>query len=158
MEQVYGDDVIRHPVTAKKLNMVHNLSSIKAEVQMKFKSLAKIKIVSSWWRGFIASWFTKNTSKGKNYLDDMIQLTETILLDGSINTVITGTPLQRTQLLNYLDQLENEHLLSYGYYTSSSSVLSCFVTAIDDYHIHFLDGDNGGYTRASKMLKAKRKA
>jgi hypothetical protein len=158
MEQVYGTDLIRHPVTAKRLKMVHNLSSIKAEVKMKFKNVTNGKFAASWLRGVIGSWFTKNTSKGRNYLNDMIQLTETLLLDGSINTVITGTPSQRTRLLDYLNQLENEGLLIYGYYSSFSSVLSCFVTAIDDYHIHFLDGENGGYTHASKMLKAKRNA
>ncbi|WP_348432958.1 DUF3095 family protein [Nonlabens ulvanivorans] len=24
---------------------------------------------------------------------------------------------------------------------------------MDDYHVHFLDGDQGGYTQASKLLK-----
>jgi hypothetical protein len=158
IEQVYGNDLIRHPVTAKRLKMVHNLSSIKAEVKMKFKNITNGKIATSWWRSFIGSWFTKNTSKGRNYLNDMIQLTETLLLDGAINTVITGKINQRKELLAYLNTLEKQDSISYGYYSSSSSVLSCFVTAMDNYHIHFLDGENGGYTNASKMLKAKRNA
>lgn len=157
IELIYGDDTIRHPIVAKRLKMVNSLSRIKAEVKMKFKNITPSKLVSSWWRGVMGGWFTKNTKKGKNYINDLIQLTETLLLDGSINTVITGNVGQREQLLEYLDGLENEHLINYGYYSSSSSVLSCFVTAIDDYHIHFLDGENGGYTQASKVLKAKMK-
>ena len=154
---IYGDDTIRHPIVAKRLKMVNSLSRIKDEVKMKFKNVTPGKLVSSWWRGVMGGWFTKNTQKGKNYINDLIQLTETLLLDGSINTVITGNVKQREQLLEYLDGLENDHLINYGYYSSSSSVLSCFVTAIDDYHIHFLDGENGGYTQASKVLKAKMK-
>ncbi|PPK92571.1 Protein of unknown function (DUF3095) [Nonlabens xylanidelens] len=157
IELIYGDDTIRHPIVAKRLKMVNSLSRIKAEVKMKFKNVTPSKLVSSWWRGVMGGWFTKNTKKGKNYINDLIQLTETLLLDGSINTVITGNVGQREQLLEYLDGLENDHLINYGYYSSSSSVLSCFVTAIDDYHIHFLDGENGGYTQASKVLKAKMK-
>ncbi|WP_405369304.1 MULTISPECIES: DUF3095 family protein [unclassified Nonlabens] len=157
IELIYGDDTIRHPIVAKRLKMVNSLSRIKAEVKMKFKNVTPSKLVSSWWRGVMGGWFTKNTKKGKNYINDLIQLTETLLLDGSINTVITGNVEQREQLLEYLDGLENDHLINYGYYSSSSSVLSCFVTAIDDYHIHFLDGENGGYTQASKVLKAKMK-
>jgi len=157
IELIYGDDTIRHPIVAKRLKMVNSLSRIKAEVKMKFKNVTPRKLVSSWWRGVMGGWFTKNTKKGKNYINDLIQLTETLLLDGSINTVITGNVEQREQLLEYLDGLENDHLINYGYYSSSSSVLSCFVTAIDDYHIHFLDGENGGYTQASKVLKAKMK-
>ena len=157
IELIYGDDTIRHPIVAKRLKMVNSLSRIKDEVKMKFKNVTPGKLVSSWWRGVMGGWFTKNTQKGKNYINDLIQLTETLLLDGSINTVITGNVGQREQLLEYLDGLENDHLINYGYYSSSSSVLSCFVTAIDDYHIHFLDGENGGYTQASKVLKAKMK-
>ncbi|MEO9953166.1 DUF3095 family protein [Nonlabens sp.] len=157
IELIYGDDTIRHPIVAKRLKMVNSLSRIKEEVKMKFKNVTTSRLVSSWWRGVMGGWFTKNTQKGKNYINDLIQLTETLLLDGSINTVITGNVKQRTKLLEYLDGLENDNLINYGYYSSSSSVLSCFVTAIDDYHIHFLDGENGGYTQASKVLKAKMK-
>jgi hypothetical protein len=155
IDLIYGEDIIRHPVSAGKLKMVHHLSRFKNEVQMKYKEVTTGKVAASWWRSVAGSIFTKYTRPGKNYLDDLIQLTETLLLDGSINTVITGEAAQRDELLAYLDQLEKEKKLKYGYYTSSSSVLSCFVTAIDDYHIHFLDGDNGGYTQASKVLKAK---
>ncbi|MEN8815249.1 MAG: DUF3095 family protein [Nonlabens sp.] len=157
IEDVYGSDVNRHPVTAKRLKMVHSFSRIKAEVKMKFKKVTGQKFAANWWRSFIGSWFVKNTATGRNYLNDMIQLTETLLLDGAINTVITGKVQQREVLLTYLNEIEKQGLITYGYYSSTSSILSCFVTAIDDYHIHFLDGDNGGYTQASKVLKAKLK-
>lgn len=155
IDLIYGKETIRHPISAGKLKMVHHLSRFKNEVRMKYKQATRSKVAASWWRSVAASIFTKYTRSGKNYLHDLIQLTETLLLDGSINTVITGEKSQRDELLAYLDQLEKENKLKYGYYTSASSVLSCFVTAIDDYHIHFLDGENGGYTQASKVLKAK---
>jgi hypothetical protein len=155
IDLIYGEDTIRHPISAGKLKMVHHLSRFKNEVQMKYKEVTAGKVAASWWRSVAASIFTQYTRPGKNYLHELIQLTETLLLDGSINTVITGEAAQRDELLAYLDQLEGEDKLKYGYYTSSSSILSCFVTAVDDYHIHFLDGDNGGYTQASKVLKAK---
>jgi hypothetical protein len=155
MDLIYGEDTIRHPISAGKLKMVHHLSRFKNEVKMKYKGVTGGKIAASWWRSIAGSIFTTYTRPGKNYLNDLIQLTETLLLDGSINTVITGEASQRDELLAYLDELEGANKLKYGYYTSSSSILSCFVTAVDDYHIHFLDGDNGGYTQASKVLKAK---
>jgi hypothetical protein len=158
VEQIYGSDINRHPVTAKRLKMVHSLSRIKAEVKMKFKKVTGQKITANWLRTVMGSWFVKHTSTGRNYLNDMIQLTETLLLDGAINTVITGKLEQREKLLTFLNEIEEKGIITYGYYSSTSSILSCFVTAIDDYHIHFLDGDNGGYTQASKVLKAKLKA
>ncbi|WP_041567137.1 DUF3095 family protein [Nonlabens dokdonensis] len=155
IDEIYGEDVIRHPITAKRLKMVHKLSRLKDEVKMKFDQITTTKLAASWWRTVMGSWFTKYTSSGRNYLNDLIQLTETLLLDGAINTVISGKQSQREQLLDYLDRLEDNGSIVYGFYCSTSSILSCFVTAIDDYHIHFLDGDNGGYTQASKVLKPK---
>ena len=155
IDLIYGEDRIRHPLSAGKLKMVHHLSRFKNEVKMKYKKVTSRQIAANWWLSIAGSIFAKYTRPGKNYIHDLIQLTETLLLDGSINTVITGEESQRKELLAYLDQLEGENKLKYGYYTSSSSILSCFVTALDDYHIHFLDGDNGGYTQASKVLKAK---
>ena len=155
IDDIYGDDSIRHPVTAKRLKMVHKLSRLKNEVKMKFSHLTNKKLAASWWRSVMGSWFTKYTSTGRDYLNDLIQLTETLLIDGAINTVISGKKKQREELLEYLNSLEAQGSIVYGFYSSSSSILSCFVTAIDDYHIHFLDGDNGGYTQASKVLKPK---
>ena len=155
IDDIYGDDSIRHPVTAKRLKMVHKLSRLKNEVKMKFSHITNKKLAASWWRSVMGSWFTKYTSTGRDYLNDLIQLTETLLIDGAINTVISGKKKQREELLEYLNSLEAQGSIVYGFYSSNSSILSCFVTAIDDYHIHFLDGDNGGYTQASKVLKPK---
>ena len=155
IDDIYGDDSIRHPVTAKRLKLVHKLSRLKNEVKMKFSHLTNKKLAASWWRSVMGSWFTKYTSTGRDYLNDLIQLTETLLIDGAINTVISGKKKQREELLEYLNSLEAQGSIVYGFYSSNSSILSCFVTAIDDYHIHFLDGDNGGYTQASKVLKPK---
>lgn len=155
IDDIYGEDLIRHPITARRLKMVHKLSRIKNEVQMKFNQITSTKLVASWWRSFMGNWFIKYTSTGRNYLNDLIQLTETLLIDGAINTVISGKESQRERLLKYLDDLEKNGSIVYGYYCSSNSILSCFVTALDDYHIHFLDGGNGGYTQASKILKPK---
>ena len=85
----------------------------------------------------------------------MVNLTETLMIDGSINTVITGMLEQRNRLINELNKMEVVESITYGYHTSQLNVLSCYVTAIDEYHIHFLDGEDGGYTRAPKILKKK---
>jgi hypothetical protein len=33
--------------------------------------------------------------------------------------------------------------------------MSCYVRDWDDGHIHFVDGSEGGYTKAAKLIKAK---
>ncbi|WP_240642381.1 DUF3095 family protein [Nonlabens xiamenensis] len=155
IEEIYGDDHKRHPVTPKRLKMVHRINRIKDEVKMKYAKVTGLELSRSWLRSIMGRIYLKSTRKGQDYVRDMIQLTETLLIDGAINTVITGTIKQRESLIAYLDQLESQDQIKYGFYSSKTSVLSCYVTALDDYHIHFLDGEDGGYTQAARVLKKK---
>ncbi|MGJ8685150.1 MAG: DUF3095 family protein [Nonlabens sp.] len=153
MEAIYGDVKKRHPISLEKLKMINSLSQIKNEVLMKFSKLKWKEILGSIARSAMARFYLKNNDKGRNYLKELPELTESLMLDGTINTVISGTIKQRELLLAELDEMKNKGLLRYGYFTSTTSVLSCYVTAIDDYHVHFLDGDHGGYTQAAQILK-----
>ncbi|GAK93470.1 Mlr3260 protein [Nonlabens ulvanivorans] len=153
MEFIYGDVKMRHPITIEKLIMINSLGQLKNEVLMKFSELKWVEVVASAMRSFMARWYLKNNKKGRNYLKELPELTESLMVDGTINTVIAGTGKQRELLLLELQSMQDKGQLRYGYYVSNTSVLSCYVTAIDDYHVHFLDGDQGGYTQASKLLK-----
>ncbi|EAS19257.1 conserved hypothetical protein [Flavobacteria bacterium BBFL7] len=153
MEFIYGDVKKRHPITIEKLIMINSLGQLKNEVLMKFSELKWVEVFASAIRSFMARWYLKNNPKGRNYLKELPELTESLMVDGTINTVISGTSKQRELLLYELQKMKEQGLLHYGYYVSKTSVLSCYVTAIDDYHVHFLDGDQGGYTQASKLLK-----
>ena len=158
IDEIYGEDTERNPVSLKHLKMINRLSQLKNEVKIKYATSNLRQIISSLARSVLGKFYVRFTEKGRNYLNELIQLTEVLLLDGSINTVITGSIKQREELFEMLDNLERNHQINYGFYSSKSSILSCYVTAIDDYHIHFLDGDNGGYTQASKILKKKLRA
>ncbi len=153
MELIYGDVKKRHPITLEKLKMINSLSQLKNEVIVKFSKLKWKEVLSSVSRSLMARWYLKNNDKGRNYLKELPQLTESLMLDGTINTVISGTARQRELLLTELDSMKEKGMLRYGYFTSKTSVLSCYVTAMDNYHIHFLDGDQGGYTQAAQILK-----
>lgn len=155
MEDIYGNDGSRNPISATTLKIIHNVQQLRNEVSMKFKTFSWFNWFKSFVRTCVATVFIRFTPSGKKYLDEIVNLTEILMLDGSINTVIAGTKKQRLALLKTLNLLEEKGIINYGYYVSKSSVISCYVTAVDSYHIHFLDGDNGGYTRASKVLKAK---
>lgn len=153
MEFIYGDVKRRHPITIEKLKMINSLSQLKNEVIMKFSKVKWLEIIATSLRSVIARWYLKNNEKGRNYLKELPQLTESLMIDGTINTVISGTVEQRQLLLTELEKMKQNGLLKYGYHISKTSVLSCYVTAIDDYHVHFLDGDYGGYTQAAQVFK-----
>jgi len=69
--------------------------------------------------------------------------------------VISGTTHQREMLTNRLDEMETDGELFYGLYVSNESVMSCYVHNMNNSHIHFVDGAEGGYTRAAGVLKLK---
>ena len=82
-------------------------------------------------------------------------LSDTLVIDGKINTVISGTAAQRQQLEESLSRLEAGGKLWYGIHVSGESVMSCYVRSLNEDHIHFVDGAGGGYTKAAGMLKQK---
>ncbi len=155
ISSIYGGDAVRNPVSMKRLRMASRLNQFKNEVGLKYATSRFRRLVSSIARSLMGRFYIKFTQKGRDYLKELIQLTETLLIDGSINTVITGSIEKRKRLFELLDHLERNNQIVYGYFSSKTSILSCYVTAIDDYHIHFLDGDQGGYTQASKVIKEK---
>ncbi|SCY09845.1 Protein of unknown function [Nonlabens sp. Hel1_33_55] len=155
LDKIYGNDAKRNPLTLEHLNVTSNFSELLDQVQIQRKRFSFRHLLRSFMSTIFGKYYLYHTQDGQEYLQELIELTETLLMDGSINTVITGSKKQRRKLMRYLDDLEEDTQISFGYYVSESSVLSCYVTTLDGNHIHFLDGDNGGFTQASKVLKKK---
>ena len=82
-------------------------------------------------------------------------MSDTLVIDGKINTVISGTSQQRNLLETELNKLEHDGDINYGLFVSKESVMSCYVRSLNEDHIHFVDGAEGGYTKAAGMLKRK---
>lgn len=95
------------------------------------------------------------TRKGRTYLAQLVAMSDTLVIDGKINTVISGTTMQRKLLEAALNDLELNGIIKYGLYVSQESIMSCYVRSLDENHIHFVDGSEGGYTKAAGMLKKK---
>ena len=93
--------------------------------------------------------------KGKEYLNQVILNADTLIIDGRINTIISGKPDKRLRFLNYLSQQEEMGNLIYGHHISKESVMTCYIQNRNAGHIHFVDGADGGYTEAAKELKMK---
>ena len=89
------------------------------------------------------------------YLTNLVEMSDTLVIDGKINTVISGTSKQREQLEAALNEIEMNGEILYGLYVSKESVMSCYVRNMNDRHVHFIDGAEGGYTKAATILKKK---
>jgi len=74
--------------------------------------------------------------------------------DDTLSMVI-DCPIERiAEIRAYLDELCDRGALSYGIHLSDTALMTCLVeSATEQKHVHFIDGGEGGYTRAAKELK-----
>ena len=155
IDSIYGTLQLRNPVSTDRLTLSTSPGKILGETL--------VKTGKKEWRYFLKTWFVTlfgilfylRSDEGKAYKQSVVDLTDTLVIDGRINTVIAGTQSQRVDFLSWLDEQEDQGSLLYGLYVSRASIMSCYVRDREDNHVHFVDGADGGYTLAARMLKEK---
>ncbi|MEO7214587.1 MAG: DUF3095 family protein [Mucilaginibacter sp.] len=154
LDNIYGVPKKRQPISESKLRINSTLRDVGMTML--------VRVGTKKWYAVLKEWFSVayeylyfKTGSGKTYLTTLVEMSDTLVLDGRINTVISGNREKRKQLLSALTYLEKNGEILYGIHVSNASVMSCYVPDHMDGHIHFVDGSGGGYTQASRMLKAK---
>ena len=155
VEHIFGNQGSRNPISVQKLRLDASLDKIRTEMRVKLGENNFAYLLENWLRTLIGDLYFRFNKGGKMYLDNLVKLSDTLVIDGRINTVISGTVDQRKQLIQQLDKIEEAGDILYGIHSSPESIMSCYVTDREDQHIHFVDGSGGGYTQAAKMLKRK---
>lgn len=155
IEAIYGPQQRRNPISVERLRLKATLGKIGTETRVKRGRPDRAYQVRTWLATLFGKLYIRLFRSGGAYLDALVQLTDTLVIDGRINTVISGTAEQRRALVRVLDQLETKGEITFGLHVSGESVMSCYVRNREDQHIHFVDGSDGGYTQAAKMLKGK---
>ncbi|QIL41573.1 DUF3095 domain-containing protein [Pedobacter sp. HDW13] len=154
IDQIYGAPEKRQPISVPKLIFKTSFNSLSKEVKHRFGKIRLFEFIKSWIINMYGYIYLR-TSSGKKYLKQLVEMSDTLVIDGRINTVITGTAKQRLTLQTELDKLEQNNAILYGLYVSGESIMSCYVRDLEDDHIHFVDGAEGGYTNAAGVLKQK---
>ncbi|MEL6256118.1 MAG: DUF3095 family protein [Bacteroidota bacterium] len=155
VENIFGNQGSRNPISVQKLRLDASLARIRTEMRVKLGESNFAYLLENWLRTLIGEFYFRFNKGGKMYLDNLVKLSDTLVIDGRINTVISGTVEQRNLLIHKLDQIEQKGDILYGIHSSPESIMSCYVTDREEKHIHFVDGSGGGYTQAAKMLKRK---
>lgn len=154
LDQIYGEPEKRQPISVPKLIFKTSFNSLGKEVKHRFGKVRLLEFIKSWVINMYGYIYLR-TASGKKYLKQLVAMSDTLVIDGRINTVITGTAKQRLALQTELDKLEENNSILYGLYVSGESIMSCYVRDLEDDHIHFVDGAEGGYTNAAGALKLK---
>ncbi len=154
LDKIYGVPEKRTPISTSRLRLKATLKKIGTEMRVKLRGYKLFYLMKTWFTTLLGTLYFR-TKLGKNYLVQLVDMSDTLVIDGRINTVISGTAHQREQLETALDELEQTGLIQYGLFVSKESVMSCYVRSMDEHHIHFVDGSEGGYTKAAGVLKKK---
>ena len=157
IDTIYGPYEKRNPVSLPNMNLNASFKKLALETRTRLGRSNLFETTRSWLLTTYGKWFYMKQQSGQEYMRELVQLTDTLVIDGRINTVISGTGEQRQRLQAKLDYMEEANQILYGIYTSRESVMSCYVQDHKSKHIHFVDGSDGGYTMAAKMLKGKLK-
>ena len=155
IDEIYGPEHSRKPLSVERMQFKATLDKVNTEMLTKLGRFNLVYLVRSWLLSLLGKLYLRYHKKGKRYLGELIEMSDTLVMDGRINTVISGTTEQRQVLTSYLDQMEATGEIVYGLHISDESVISCYVRNRQDQHIHFVDGSGGGYTQAAGMLKRK---
>ncbi len=154
LDKIYGDHKKRTPISTSRLRLKGTLKKIGTEMRVRLGGYKPFYLIKTWLTTLLGTLYFR-TKTGKTYLTQLVDMSDTLVIDGRINTVISGTSKQREQLETALNDLEETGFIKYGLFVSKESVMSCYVRSMDEHHIHFVDGAEGGYTNAAGMLKKK---
>lgn len=154
MDDIYGEPKKRQPISVAKLKLKSTFNRLSLEMRARIGKIRFLELVETWLINLYGYVYFR-TENGKNYLNRLVEMSDTLVIDGKINTVISGSKTQRLKLLEALDELEKLGEIFYGIHISNDAVMSCYVRDLKDGHIHFVDGSEGGYTQAAMVLKSK---
>lgn len=154
INDVYGSYEERRPISVKGLKLTASLNRFRAENELKFGDSSAKRIAKSV-LGYAAGKVFLKRKSGKGYLKSLVELSDTLVFNGMMNTVISGTKQQNRELELKLSELEEAGEIVFGTNTCSESIMSCYVQDRIDNHVHFIDGSEGGYTAAATVLKSK---
>jgi len=154
LDEIYGEPQRRKPISVPMLKLKATLEKIGQEMRVRFGGYRPIYLMHKWITTLLG-YFYFRTKQGKRYLNQLVDMSDTLVIDGKINTVISGTSQQREQLVAALNEMETLGFINYGLFVSKESIMSCYVRNMNESHIHFVDGSEGGYTKAAGILKGK---
>lgn len=160
---IYGKANNFHPVSIESIRL--SLNS-----QILYKETKVLNQSKSWWHKQISVWLrklaillTKVTIKlrlvdWKNQKQSLIADSDYQKFDDTLRMVISGDSAQREKLIPYLENQYKAGKLVYGFHVSDRALMTCLVYESQSRHIAFIDGADGGYALAAKVLKEKLKS
>ena len=92
----------------------------------------------------------------QRYKAEIITNTDFCRYDDGLFFVVDCATAAIPVIAKYLTQKKDAGAIRFGLHASDTALMTCFVTSTSEsLHVHFVDGANGGYTRAAELLKGR---
>lgn len=148
-----------HPLKASMFRMENIFLASSLEVDLlglRPRWLARVGVMLQ----MFAVWVMRKLDLGthgikiREYLQDNATHSDFRKFDGMLRFVADCSPESKARLLEYLETERAAGQIFYGVSESDSALLTCFVERLSKgKHIHFVDGNDGGYALAAKRMK-----
>lgn len=162
IEKIYGANADYHPLREKGLSLTTSLARLRGEAIVKAKqrhnfsyfigslTLAFISLV-----GMLAFNFNLKLLgvRWGKYRKEVVENADFRKFDGSLKMIIDSSAVEEKRLRAYLDHCMEDRKLVYGLHESKAAIMTCLIFTPGQDHAHFVDGSDGGYAMAAKVLK-----
>mgnify|MGYP003663336914 CR=1 FL=1 len=155
LDATFGNYLERLPITVEGLEALDEVHDIHKEYndysENSFLDTVSISL------GSISQMAYNTSGSAKTFLKILAESSVAILIDGSYCDIVTGDDEQIKEFINFLNDLEKDRKIIFGYHITDSAVLSCYVAQKNKSFVHLMDANEGGFSTAAKMLKIKAK-
>ena len=155
IDEVFGAHELRHPISGARLKLDFAIAKTRQELRVRLGHYRVVELLRVWLATLIGPLYFRYSAAGRAYLSSVVDLSHTLMLDGTFNVVLSGTATQMALLRRRLDARESVGRLRFGMHVTRASLMSCYVVDRELDHAHFVDGTEGGFTSAARELKRK---
>lgn len=157
---ILGTKKERQPLNEKNLHITLKYEDLKSEIQMMgdnifMKSIFYTKIFIENMIGKLLIGF--KIGDYSQYKQRIINTSDSEKFEDMIKMVVSVDFGQIKKLEEYLEKNYLDKKLIYGMYKSDEALMTCLIFQRHGKHIHFIDGNDGGYTMAAREFKKRLK-
>lgn len=114
IDEIYGSIEKRNPLSFDNLKLLLNFQKLRKEMMAKFGKWKGNYFTIEYVKTFFGRLLFRYHSTGKRYLNQLISNADTLIIDGRINTIISGKMDKRIKLIEYLSAEEKKVLSFMG--------------------------------------------
>jgi len=166
IESILGEIQQYHPLTENNLQVTSSYKALSKEAIASSRQTSGLKKTLALLKIYFETFITRivmlfrlpvkaHFYELKNLKKYQVEASDFRKFDGSLKMVLSLNKERRASLEGYLDTEEKNGILVYGTHISDSALLTCLMHSESSSEVHFVDGANGGYAMAAKVLKQK---